>query len=52
VNHRFILDVDKERLKNAPGFDKDDWPDMADQTWGRQIHDYYGTAYPDSSRLL
>lgn len=52
VNHRFILDVDKERLKNAPGFDKDNWPDMADQTWGRQIHDYYGTAYPDNSRLL
>jgi hypothetical protein len=24
-----ILNVDKERLKNAPGFDKDSWPDMA-----------------------
>jgi sporulation protein YlmC with PRC-barrel domain len=24
----FILNVDKERLKNAPGFDKDDWPNF------------------------
>jgi sporulation protein YlmC with PRC-barrel domain len=23
----FVLDADKERLKNAPGFDKERWPD-------------------------
>ena len=28
-----VLDMDKDRLKNAPGFDKDDWPDLANQTW-------------------
>jgi len=45
-NHRFILDVDKDQLKNAPGFDKDHWPSMADQRWANEIHDYYGsTAY-------
>src|SRR6266481_4565702 len=33
VNHRFALNVDKEVLKNAPGFDKDRWPSMADPTW-------------------
>ena len=38
----FILDVPKERLENAPGFDKDNWPDMADETWASQIDDYYG----------
>ena len=38
----FILSANKEVLKNAPGFDKDNWPDMADQTWGTQIHSYYG----------
>lgn len=42
-NKRFILDVDKERLESAPGFDKDDWPDMADPTWQNKIHAYYGT---------
>ena len=25
-----VLNVDKDRLNNAPGFDKDHWPDMAD----------------------
>jgi sporulation protein YlmC with PRC-barrel domain len=38
----FILNVDKEKLKNAEGFDKSSWPDFADQTWGTAIHDYYG----------
>jgi hypothetical protein len=38
----FILDVDKEKLKNAPGFDKDNWPDMADRAWGQKISSYYG----------
>ena len=38
----FVLDVDKERLKNAPGFDKDHWPSMADQRWAGEVHGYYG----------
>ncbi|HLK48544.1 MAG TPA: PRC-barrel domain-containing protein [Bryobacteraceae bacterium] len=38
----FRLDVDKEQLKAAPGFDKDNWPDMADPTWRTQIYGYYG----------
>jgi sporulation protein YlmC with PRC-barrel domain len=42
-NKRFILDVPADRLKAAPGFDKDDWPDMADATWSTSIHSYYGT---------
>jgi sporulation protein YlmC with PRC-barrel domain len=40
-NHRFILDADKETLENAPGFDKDHWPSMADQSWATDIHSYY-----------
>ncbi len=42
-NHRFILDIDKDRLKAAPGFDKDHWPSMADQRWASDIHSYYGS---------
>ena len=38
----FTLNVPKERLKEAPGFDKDDWPSAADRTWGREIHTFYG----------
>jgi sporulation protein YlmC with PRC-barrel domain len=40
-NHRFLLDVDIERLKNAPGFDKDEWPNMADPTWNSTVDAYY-----------
>jgi hypothetical protein len=43
VNKRFVLNVDKERLKNAPGFNPDAWPDMGDISWANQIHSFYGT---------
>jgi sporulation protein YlmC with PRC-barrel domain len=46
-NKRFVLNVDQDRLKNAPGFHKSNWPDMADQSWAREIHAYYGTAGDD-----
>ncbi len=39
---RFVLDASKESLENAPGFEKDNWPNMADATWEKEIHDYYG----------
>jgi sporulation protein YlmC with PRC-barrel domain len=38
----FILNVDKQKLEQAPGFDKDNWPDMADTTWRSAIFNYYG----------
>ena len=40
---RFVLNVDKELLKLAPGFDKDKWPNMSDRTWGAGVYKYYGT---------
>jgi sporulation protein YlmC with PRC-barrel domain len=40
-NKRFVLDVTRERLDSAPGFDKNQWPDMADPTWETAIHAYY-----------
>lgn len=40
-NKRFLLDVDVERLKDAPGFDKDHWPNMADPTWNSTVESYY-----------
>jgi len=42
MNKRFVLKVEKEKLTDAPGFDKDKWPDMADRTWSEEIHAYYG----------
>lgn len=43
VEKRFLMDANKSLLKNAPGFEKDDWPDMADPMWEKSIHDFYGT---------
>jgi sporulation protein YlmC with PRC-barrel domain len=37
----FVLNVDKEKLKNAPGFDKDHWPNFADAQFTTQINTYY-----------
>lgn len=52
LNKRFTLDVEKSRLESAPGFDKDHWPNMADQTWADSIHAYYGTKqYPGDMRI-
>jgi sporulation protein YlmC with PRC-barrel domain len=42
VNKQFILDVDKSVLERAPGFDKDNWPDMADPTFGTTVYRHYG----------
>jgi len=41
-NKRFVLDVDKKAFENAPGFDKDHWPSMADTRWASTVHSYYG----------
>jgi len=40
-NNRFVLDIKSERLKDAPGFDKNDWPNMADSTWTASVDSYY-----------
>jgi len=37
-----VLNADKEKLKAAPGFDKKNWPNMANATWGKEIYAYYG----------
>lgn len=39
----FILDVDRPVLEKAPGFDKDNWPDMADRNWAAKLHRHYGS---------
>jgi hypothetical protein len=41
ADHAFILDVPKDRLKQAPGFDKDHWPDASDLGYRNQIYTFY-----------
>jgi sporulation protein YlmC with PRC-barrel domain len=37
----FTVHVSPEALKNAPGFDKTNWPDTADPNWAKSIDSYY-----------
>lgn len=37
----FVLNLDRRTIEEAPGFDKDNWPDMGDNSWGSQISAYY-----------
>lgn len=36
-----VLPLDKERLKTAPGFDKKNWPTLADRDWTQEVDAYY-----------
>jgi len=43
-DNTLVLNVDKERLKNAPGFDKKNWPSTVDATdWTREVDSYYAS---------
>jgi sporulation protein YlmC with PRC-barrel domain len=41
-DEKFILDVSKEQLQAAKGFDKNDWPDFADPTFHAATYRHYG----------
>ena len=42
TTERFVLNVDKELLKEAPGFDKDNWPKSTDRQFWDGLYNYYG----------
>ena len=37
----FVMDADKERLQNAPGFDKNNWPETPNGQWYHDVYQYY-----------
>ena len=37
----FVLDIDRKTLHNAPRFNKDNWPDMADPGFAAAIRRHY-----------
>jgi sporulation protein YlmC with PRC-barrel domain len=39
--NEYVLNVTKERLKAAPGFDADHWPEMKEEQWNRDVYKYY-----------
>ncbi len=42
TSEKFVLNVSKDRLENAPGFDKDNWPKTSDHTYWNNLYDHYG----------
>ncbi|MFN8769681.1 MAG: PRC-barrel domain-containing protein [Neisseriaceae bacterium] len=41
----FTVNIDKDKLKSASGFDKDNWPDFANTSWSTSIDKYYDINY-------
>lgn len=37
-----VLDVTKDTLENAPGFDKNNWPSTPDLSFVESVYDFYG----------
>jgi len=42
TKNEYVLNVSRERLEEAPGFDSGQWPSMSDEKWNRDIYNYYG----------
>lgn len=40
----FVLDMAKEKLEAAPGFNQNDWPNFADPSWSEKVDSYYRRA--------
>jgi len=40
-NKNLVLNVSKDRLKDAPGFDKDHWPNFAEPAFAEKVSGYY-----------
>jgi hypothetical protein len=38
----FILEIDQERLQNAPEFNQHNWPQMTDPQWITSVYTFYG----------
>lgn len=41
-NKAIVFNISKDRLEQAPGFDKDNWPDTIDREWLAEVHNFYG----------
>ncbi|HVS19360.1 MAG TPA: PRC-barrel domain-containing protein [Planctomycetota bacterium] len=48
-----VLPMDKAKLKQAPGFDKKNWPAMANADWSRDIDTFYeGSSNPNTRKAI
>ncbi len=40
-NRQLVIDIERDVLKDAPGFDPDNWPTFADREWAATVHRHY-----------
>lgn len=40
----YVVPLTRDRLENAPMYDRAGEPDWSDRTYGKRIYDYYGTS--------
>jgi hypothetical protein len=41
ARRRFTLEVSREQLETAEGFDEEHWPQMADPDWALRLHSHF-----------
>lgn len=46
----FVLDVDKDALKDTPGFDRDNWPMTEQNDYRSRVDSYWGSHRSSSER--
>lgn len=46
----YVMNVNKDQMRQAQGFDKDNWPDLADTRWQDSNRGFYGTAPAGAQR--
>ena len=45
-----ILHVDRKQFEQAPGIDRDRWPDMSDPSFDSQVEEFYGLRETEPAR--
>lgn len=49
TNDGFRLDVSQDLLTNTHGFEKDNWPNMADSSFRSALYSHYGVAQKNAA---
>src|ERR1700678_1047161 len=49
ANSSAVLTCDKSLLKTAPGFDKNNWPNLSEPSFGQALSRYYGCGHASTS---
>ncbi|HMB91938.1 MAG TPA: PRC-barrel domain-containing protein [Rhodothermales bacterium] len=53
AEHCFVVDVSKDLLEDAPGFDHDNWPSQPDREFINRVYTHYGydPYYDETGRI-